>query len=116
MFPTTNIFILFCFLLDSDVATVSLKFIGVPRSTTVLKGRNAVLECAATGYPLPTIRWTKLGGNNGKFNAPRATFGIGNLNFSNVDESDEGQYECQATTNGGTISTTARLLVRGTWL
>ena len=114
MFPATNIFILFCFLLDSDVATVSLKFIGVPRSTTVLKGRNAVLECAATGYPLPTIRWTKLGGNNGKFNAPRATFGIGNLNFSNVDESDEGQYECQATTYGGTISTTARLLVRGT--
>ena len=114
MFPATNIFILFCFLLDSDVATVSLKFIGVPRNTTVLKGRNTVLECAATGYPVPTIRWTKLGENNGKFNAPRATYGIGNLNFSNVDESDEGQYECQATSNGQTISRTAWLLVKGT--
>lgn len=97
---------------DSDVATVGLKFIGVPRNTTVLKGRNAVLECAVTGYPVPTIRWTKLGENNGKFNAPRATYGIGNLNFSNVDESDEGQYECQATSNGRTISRTAWLLVR----
>ena len=85
MFPATNIFILFCFLLDSDVATVSLKFIGVPRNTTVLKGRNAVLECVATGYPVPTMRWTKLSANNGKFKAPRATYGIGNLNFSNVD-------------------------------
>ena len=67
MFPATNILILFCFLLDSDVATVSLKFIGVPRNTTVLKGRNTVLECAATGYPVPTIRWTKLGENNDRW-------------------------------------------------
>ena len=114
MFPTTNISISFCFLLDSDVATVSLQFIGVPRRTTVLKGRSAVLECAATGYPVPTIRWTKLGENSGEFHAPTPTYGIGNLNFSNIDESDEGQYECQATSNGRTISSAAWLLVRGT--
>ena len=89
---------------------MSLKFIGVPSNTTVLKGATTVLECAATGYPIPTVRWKKL---NGELSVPMSSYGINNLNFTNINETDGGEYECQASSNGQTISRTVWLFVRG---
>ena len=68
------------------------------------------LECAATGYPAPLIQWKKL---NGNVKAHSRSHGVSNLNFTNVVESDGGEYECQASSDGETISRSVWLFVRG---
>lgn len=95
-----------------------LKFLSVSRNTTVLKGGTTVLECAATGYPTPTITWRKLDGYSQVLSIPKSAYGVSNLNFTNVSESDGGEYECQASSNGRNIFRSVWLNVRGTgsWL
>lgn len=39
--------------------------------------------------------------------------GVSNLNFTNAVESDGGEYVCQASSNGKTISRSVWLFVRG---
>lgn len=90
-----------------------LGFLGTSRNTTVLQGATTVLECAAIGYPIPAIRWKKLDGDS-RVSVPTTTDGISNLNFTNISESDGGKYECQASSNGQTISRTMWLFVKGT--
>ena len=50
------------------------------------------------------------------YSVSNVTRGINNLNFTNVDENNGGQYECQAYADGKTISRTVWLIVRGKWL
>lgn len=69
-----------------------------------------MLECAATGYPVPVVWWKKLNGNVRVYSV---SHGLSNLNFTNVHESDGGKYECQATSDGKTISRSVWLFVRG---
>ena len=88
----------------------SPEFLGIPRDVTVLKGGATVLECAATGYPIPFITWKKLNGDPQLFNS---SYGTNNLNFTNIIENDGGGYECQASSNGQTISRIVWLLVKG---
>ena len=82
----------------------------MPRNVTVLKGGATVLECAATGYPIPVITWKKLNGDPQLFNS---SYGANNLNFTNILENDGGKYECQASSNGQTISRIVWLVVKG---
>lgn len=88
-----------------------LEFVGTPRNTTVFKGRTTVLECAAAGFPTPTIRWKKLGRNPRILSISNR---ISNLKLNNIIETDGGEYECEASSNGQTISRTVWLFVKGT--
>lgn len=87
-----------------------LKFLGTPHNVTVVQGDETVLDCAATGFPTPVVTWKKLTGNPRVFDE---SFGISNLEFANVTESDGGEFECQASSGGITISKTVWLIVRG---
>ena len=95
----------------SAMDKMRLEFVGTPRNTSVFKGGTTVLECAAVGYPTPTIRWKKLGQNPRIFSISN---GISNLKLNNIKDSDGGEYECQASSNGQTISRTVWLFVKGT--
>lgn len=68
------------------------------------------MDCAATGFPTPVVTWKKLTGNPRVFDE---SFGISNLEFVNVTESDGGEFKCQASSGGITISKTVWLIVRG---
>ena len=80
-------------------------------NTSVLKGRSVVMDCAASGYPVPTVSWRKMEGK------PIAIYpggyGVANLNITNISESDGGEYVCQASSQGQTISQSAWLFVKG---
>ncbi|KAK2573216.1 Neogenin [Acropora cervicornis] len=86
-----------------------LKFLGTPHNVTVVQGDEAVLDCAATGFPAPVVTWKKLTGNPRVFDD---SFGISNLEFVNVTENDGGEFTCQASSGGITISKTVWLIVR----
>lgn len=79
-----------------------------------MKGGSAVIECAASGYPLPMVQWRKLDEHSGKtYNVSNITYAVNNLNFSNVEKNDGGQYECHAHADGKTISRIVWLFVTG---
>ena len=98
------------FFADSDGNRTRLKFLGQPHNITVTKGGEATLECAATGYPVPVVRWKKL---NGNVRVHSASHGVNNLNFTNIHESDGGNYECEASSDRKTIFRSVWLFVRG---
>lgn len=87
-----------------------LKFLGELHNITVTKGGSITLDCAATGYPLPVIEWKKV---NGNVKGHKSSRGVSNLNFTNVDESDGGEYMCQASSDGKTVSRSVWLFVGG---
>lgn len=62
------------------------------------------------------MQWKKLEGHVRTYSVSNVTRGINNLNFTNVDENNGGQYECQAYADGKTISRTVWLIVRGKWV
>ena len=72
---------------------VPVKFTVVPPLVvTVQQGQNIKLQCLATGYPSPTITWSRTDGvlESGKVNAN------GSLVLENVKKGDSGQYMCTA--------------------
>ena len=87
-----------------------LKFLGTPHNVTVVQGDETVLDCAATGVPTPSVTWKKLTGNPRVFDTSP---GISNLEFVNVSENDGGEFKCQASSGGITISKIVWLIVRG---
>lgn len=87
-----------------------LKFLGTPHNVTVVQGDETVLDCAATGVSTPVVTWKKLTGTPRVFDDSP---GISNLEFVNVTENDGGEFKCQASSGGITISKTVWLIVRG---
>ncbi|PFX32120.1 Immunoglobulin superfamily DCC subclass member 4 [Stylophora pistillata] len=99
---------------DSSRVRTSPQFLGEHQNITAMKGGSAVIECAATGYPLPKLLWKKVDKHSGRtYNVSNLTYGVNNLNFTNVEKSDEGQYECYAHADGKTISRIVWLSVTG---
>lgn len=97
---------------DSSRNRTSPQFLGEHRNITIVKGGSAVIECAASGYPLPMVQWRKLDEHSGKtYNVSNITYAVNNLNFSNVEKNDGGQYECYAHADGKTISRIVWLFV-----
>ncbi|CAL1281786.1 unnamed protein product [Larinioides sclopetarius] len=76
-----------------------------PKNVSVVLGHKVWIDCAAVGFPAPSILWKKLlhtESSTGDFtyvhSNPRAhRFNNGTLVLSDVEESDEGSYLCQAT-------------------
>ena len=86
-----------------------------PNDTEVTQGHNAILNCAAHGYPAAKFVWlfgmqksTKLNGSPRMVVLPG-----GSLLIQNVRMSDAGVYRCIASNNAGTDSAKAVLKVGG---
>uniref|UniRef100_A0ABM0M4I6 Peroxidasin-like n=1 Tax=Saccoglossus kowalevskii TaxID=10224 RepID=A0ABM0M4I6_SACKO len=83
-----------------------------PEDTEVREGESVVLHCSATGYPRPTITWTKSdeiipNGKTEKFNVSPS----GSLQILNVERNDHGTYECLAANGLDSITAVAQLIV-----
>ncbi|XP_058700917.1 contactin-6 [Poecile atricapillus] len=65
-----------------------------PETTYAAKGSSVRLECFALGNPVPSISWKRSDGNSLAKKIQHKTGGV--LEIPNVEEEDEGSYECIA--------------------
>ncbi|XP_063702711.1 tyrosine-protein phosphatase Lar isoform X2 [Culicoides brevitarsis] len=72
-----------------------------PQTRVIEIGHTAVLQCKATGNPIPKIHWYR-DQKRLDMNDPRYTLQDGNLQISNSQEDDKGKYECVAENAVGT--------------
>ena len=72
---------------------------------SIFKGQNVTLECAASGWPKPQIRWSREGNRPLPHNRSYQ-LGGGALVVTTLAEQDEGGYICEA--SNGAISPTLR--------
>ncbi|XP_017682535.1 PREDICTED: contactin-6 isoform X1 [Lepidothrix coronata] len=71
-----------------------------PETTYVAKGSSVRLECFALGNPVPSISWRRSNGNSlTKKIQPNKTKGV--LEIPDVQQEDEGSYECVAGNSRG---------------
>lgn len=85
----------------------------LPMFTGVPLGKTHIFECAAIGKPMPTARWLKNGREltvGGRFRT-ESTDGVFRLVVSDISETDEGDYTCQATNAVGYVNSTSRLKI-----
>uniref|UniRef100_A0A8D3DXY2 Netrin receptor DCC n=1 Tax=Scophthalmus maximus TaxID=52904 RepID=A0A8D3DXY2_SCOMX len=87
------------------------QFLNYPTNTLAYESTDIELECAVTGNPPPTVRWTK----NGEEVIPSDYFQIvdgSNLQILGLVKSDEGFYQCVAENSAGSSQAMAQLLLR----
>ncbi|XP_008942215.1 PREDICTED: neogenin, partial [Merops nubicus] len=91
----------------------NLVFLRQPSSLTKVIGQSAVFPCVATGFPAPSVRWTRneeelfTEGSGGL-----AVVAGGSLALSTVAEEDAGTYTCLAESGNQTIEARAELAVQ----
>ncbi|KAL1417831.1 hypothetical protein MTO96_006088 [Rhipicephalus appendiculatus] len=73
---------------------------------TVVKGSHRALSCVATGTPRPQVRWSK-----GGLSITNRLQPNGSLLIAGADETDAGDYSCDAISPAGTDSYTVRVYV-----
>ena len=56
---------------------------------TLAEGGSVSLKCNASGYPEPTVTWTKLGADEFIISSQW-------LNFTNISKQETGEYICNA--------------------
>ena len=72
-------------------------FTYIPELVELISGQEGVVECRATGRPLPKISWTK--GRKDQDNIKEETLAtetVGKLIFARVTEDDAGKYTAKA--------------------
>ncbi|XP_055860986.1 contactin-like isoform X2 [Biomphalaria glabrata] len=80
------------------------KFIQQPMSILVVDVDYVTLQCEAQSNPTPTYVWLKGGVRLDAADDSRYTINSGKLTITEPrDDKDEGQYQCQATNQFGTI-------------
>ncbi|NXA16549.1 NGCA protein, partial [Sapayoa aenigma] len=85
-----------------------------PQPTHIaLRGETLVLECIAEGLPTPWVTWRRL---NGPLPPGRATLDNFNktLRLRDVEEADDGEYECVAHNSQGQARRSHLVTVEGT--
>ncbi|VDP06732.1 unnamed protein product [Soboliphyme baturini] len=88
------------------------KFENKPRGIVANVGTSAVLECAANGYPMPTIQWLKED-SPFLFDEKRMTrFGQASIIINRVRLEDAGVYTCQASNSEDTVECRSTLEVQ----
>ncbi|XP_072552129.1 netrin receptor DCC [Salminus brasiliensis] len=89
----------------------NLVFLQRPMKVTVLQGRDAVLECSASGYPTPSFYWMR--GNEMIQSRSRkySLLGGSNLLISSVTDDDSGTYSCVAHNKNENITSSCELSV-----
>uniref|UniRef100_A0A8C5U8J0 Contactin 6 n=1 Tax=Malurus cyaneus samueli TaxID=2593467 RepID=A0A8C5U8J0_9PASS len=81
-----------------------------PEITHAAKGSSVRLECFALGNPVPSISWKRSDGNPfSKKIQPNRTRGV--LEIPDVQQEDEGSYECTAGNTRGTNVARGQLFV-----
>ena len=80
-----------------------------PRKVYVTPGQSIRLRCSATGYPQPTITWSR-----GAEGLPKgAYFSNGTLTIKDISDVDLGQYSCVVRNILGQKSYSLALAYRG---
>lgn len=78
-------------------------------------GKETILECSATGKPMPEARWLRNGRELNNLIAshitPSSKDGVFQLIIAALNPGDEGTYICEATNPNGSIQTTTQLKV-----
>lgn len=102
--------------------TVPAKWILAPNDTEAVVGQNVIIDCAATGNPLPHIWWEMSSGQMASANGYRTVISNshihilenGSLVIREVMKNDEGYYLCQANNRiGPGLSKVIKLTVHG---
>uniref|UniRef100_A0A3Q3Q0Z5 DCC netrin 1 receptor n=1 Tax=Monopterus albus TaxID=43700 RepID=A0A3Q3Q0Z5_MONAL len=89
----------------------SLQFLQRPSRVTALLGTDAVLECAASGYPTPSIQWRRGEELIQSWNKKYSLLAGSNLIIRSVTDDDSGSYSCTAFNKNHNITAHAELSV-----
>ncbi|XP_037579236.1 fibroblast growth factor receptor-like 1 [Dermacentor silvarum] len=88
-------------------------------SRVIRRGENVSLNCNATGYPSPSVQWTRNGTSFG-FNSKKRNDTPANnrrrqhgfvLRIRNIQKSDSGKYKCNVSNSAGWIQKTFTVVV-----
>src|SRR5262245_8857910 len=85
-----------------------------PQDVVAVEGANVVLECAANGFPAPTIQWLKdqkVIGVDGHARFRR--IGQGSLLIQNLQGDDSGHFTCRATNSQDSADSSAYVSTHG---
>ncbi|XP_073259129.1 hemicentin-1-like [Porites lutea] len=84
-----------------------------PQNRTVLEGLNVAFSCNASGNPTPKFSWTKNGSPINTTDNARISLSAGNkqLNITNVNRVDSGEYRCVANNSVGAVNSSAAFLI-----
>ncbi|XP_027553677.1 neogenin isoform X3 [Neopelma chrysocephalum] len=90
-----------------------LTFLRQPSSLSRLSGQSALFPCVTTGFPTPSIRWTRneeelLTEGSGRFQLLAG----GSLEIRDVGEGDAGTFTCIAESGNDTAAAQAELTVQ----
>ncbi|XP_069544807.1 neural cell adhesion molecule L1.2 isoform X1 [Brachyistius frenatus] len=83
---------------------------GFHSSYHALKGQTIELECIAEGLPTPEVSWLRKDGELSESRTVKDMFDR-RLRFSNISESDGGEYQCIAGNSQGKVTHTYMLTV-----
>ncbi|XP_011334024.1 neogenin isoform X6 [Ooceraea biroi] len=100
---------------DIDEGSSAPVFIAQPLQQVVaVVGSDVTLECAANGYPKPTILWLKDGValDLTSFDSRYREVAASSLVIMNVRESDHGSYQCRAENEVESLDAVAELIVQ----
>ena len=111
--------LLFIYLVLFHLFFSFLAFSGVPafdpllESQTVVAGSTVTFQCSAIGDPPPSITWSH---NNEILSVGgKISFTESQLIITNVQEENDGFYECSASNIFGSNITSAKLSVNSEW-
>ncbi|XP_063985766.1 neogenin isoform X2 [Diachasmimorpha longicaudata] len=99
---------------DLDQAPTAPIFIAKPHQQVAIEGSTITLECAANGYPKPTILWLKdgitvdLAALDSRYREVAAS----SLMITDVMEEDNGSYQCRAENRVETLDAVAEVVVQ----
>lgn len=103
-------------LLTSDIDQESTPpvFIAKPLQQVTIEGSTVTLECAANGYPKPSILWLKDGVaiDLASYQSRYSRVAASSLVINNVQEIDDGSYQCRAENEVETLDAAADLIVQ----
>ncbi|KAH0951900.1 hypothetical protein HN011_002148 [Eciton burchellii] len=100
---------------DIDEGSSAPVFIAQPLQQVVaVVGSDVTLECAANGYPKPTILWLKDGValDLTSFDSRYRKVAASSLMITNIRESDHGSYQCRAENEVESLDAVAELIVQ----
>ncbi|XP_011252617.1 neogenin isoform X4 [Camponotus floridanus] len=98
---------------DIDEGSSAPVFIAQPLQQIAVEGSDVTLECAANGYPKPTIQWLKDGAAlNLSFVSRYRKVAASSLMITAVRESDHGSYQCRAENEIDSLDAVAELIIQ----